>query len=107
MRKIFNLKIGLLILGVLVSFLSKAEAKVTGPGEGLNISTLVTCLSDTIPAVTTTTEVKEEAPKKKIKKIPRSRKQVKPISVDPTLPVKPIKIIKPKIIRRTVGSVGL
>lgn len=106
MRKIFNLKLGILSTFMLFSFLSKGSTTVEGPGERFKITNLVVCVTDTIPAVKTAEE-KEETPKKKIKRIPKSRKQVKPITVDPTLPVKPLKIIKPKIIRRTVGSVGL
>lgn len=64
-------------------------------------------VSDTIPG---TKKPEENAPadtktedKIKIKEVPKSRRQVKPLAV-PTVPVKPIKIIKPKIIRRTIGS---
>lgn len=106
MRKIFNLKLSVLSIFMFLSFISKGETNSGGPGGRLDISLLESCLSDTIPAVKSST-VEEESPRKKIKKVPKSRKQVKPITVDPNLPVKPIKIIKPKIIRRTVGSVGL
>lgn len=106
MRKNFNLKLGIFSIFMVLSFISKGETTSGGPGGRLDIRRLATCLSDTIPAVKSETG-EDESPKKKIKKVPKSRKQVKPITVDPNLPVKPIKIIKPKIIRRTVGSVGL
>lgn len=53
------------------------------------------------PAENTPATVKPEI----IKEVPRSRRQVKPVPL-PTVPVKPIKIIKPKIIRRTLGIIG-
>jgi len=48
----------------------------------------------------------DEKPVVKIKEVPKSRRQVKPVAV-PAVPVTPIKIIKPKIIRRTIGITGL
>lgn len=64
-------------------------------------------ISDTIPD---TKKPEESAPPAevkpgKIKEVPKSRRQVKPIPV-PNLPVKPLKIIKPKIIKRTIGIIG-
>lgn len=41
----------------------------------------------------------------KIKEVPKSRRQVKPVPL-PSVPVKPLKIIKPKIIKRTIGILG-
>jgi hypothetical protein len=37
-----------------------------------------------------------------IKEVPKSRRKLKPIAVPAPIPVKPIKIIKPKIIRRVI-----
>lgn len=45
-------------------------------------------------------------PVSKIKEVPKSRRQAKPVAV-PAIPTTPIKIIKPKIIRRTIGTIGL
>ena len=71
----------------------------------------MTRLPDTIPVVTkkpeeTTPVPAEVKPVSKIKEVPKSRRQVKPVAV-PAIPVTPIKIIKPKIIRRTIGIIGL
>ncbi|AWO02054.1 hypothetical protein DLD77_10280 [Chitinophaga alhagiae] len=41
-----------------------------------------------------------------IKEVPKSRRKLKPIAVPAPLPVKPIKIIRPKVIKRTVGLIG-
>lgn len=37
-----------------------------------------------------------------IKEVPKSRRKLKPIAIPAPVPVKPIKIIKPKIIRRVI-----
>lgn len=67
-------------------------------------------LADTLPPAKkpeeSTPAPTEEKPVTKIKEVPRSRRQVKPVAV-PAVPVTPIKIIKPKIIRRTIGITGL
>ncbi len=41
-----------------------------------------------------------------IKEVPKSRRVIKPVAIPAPLPVKPIRIIKPKIIKRTVGLIG-
>lgn len=62
--------------------------------------------SDTIPD---TKKPEENTPAEtkpvKIKEVPKSRRQVKPVPL-PSVPVKPLKIIKPKIIKRTIGILG-
>lgn len=67
-------------------------------------------LADTLPPPKkpeeTTPAPTEEKPVSKIKEVPKSRRQVKPVAV-PVVPVPPVKIIKPKIIRRTIGITGL
>ena len=73
-------------------------------------------MTDTVP-VTRPPEVKpetpvaknplEEAVKPVIKTIPKSKKQLKPLALPGNLPVKPGKIVKPKIIIKRVGSLGL
>lgn len=61
-------------------------------------------VADTIPAQAKPGEVQEEvkAPEM-IKEVPKSRKQIKPVPVPAPIPVKPIKVIKPKVIRPKVG----
>ncbi|WP_074242123.1 hypothetical protein [Chitinophaga niabensis] len=69
--------------------------------------------TDTVPAlkkpVTEQPDVKkplEELPDVKkldvIKEVPKSRRKMKPIAVPAPIPVKPIRIIKPKIIRKVI-----
>lgn len=65
-------------------------------------------VADTIPEVK---KPEEEAPStkpvKKIKEVPKSRRQAKPVPL-PKVPVKvkPIKIIRPKIIKPVTGIIG-
>ena len=72
----------------------------------LSVPYKIGTVSDTIPP---TIKPEEDAPAKTkpdiIKEVPKSRRQVKPVVV-PKVPVKPIKIIKPKIIRRAIGIIG-
>ncbi len=65
-------------------------------------------VADTLPEVK---KPEEESPSpttrpdKKIKEVPKSRRQVKPVPL-PTVPVKPIKVIRPKIIKPITGLIG-
>ncbi|WP_343304277.1 hypothetical protein AAHN97_22135 [Chitinophaga niabensis] len=69
--------------------------------------------TDTVPAVkkpvTEPPDVKkplEELPDVKkldlIKEVPKSRRKMKPIAVPAPVPIQPIRIIKPKIIRKVI-----
>jgi hypothetical protein len=69
--------------------------------------------ADTVPAVkkpvTEQPDVKkppDELPDVKkldvIKEVPKSRRKMKPIAVPAPVPIKPIRIIKPKIIRKVI-----
>ena len=61
---------------------------------------------DTVPQTKKTGEnVPDNKKTEIIKEVPKSRKQVKPAAL-PKVPVQPIKIIKPKIIKRTIGIIG-
>ena len=70
---------------------------------------------DTIPAVKTSptqTEPTTEGPidkviKPVVKQVPKSKKQLKPVAIPGNLPVKPLKTVKPKVIIRKIGAVGL
>ncbi|AXY78140.1 hypothetical protein D3H65_30920 [Paraflavitalea soli] len=67
-------------------------------------------VTDTIPVVIPDTKKPEEnvpATVKPaiIKEVPKSRRQVKPVTL-PTVPVKPIKVIKPTVIKRVIGMIG-
>ncbi len=37
-----------------------------------------------------------------IKEVPKARRQIKPVAIPSVIPLKPIKIIKPQIIRNTI-----
>lgn len=61
--------------------------------------------ADTLQPVRTTSEKPIEQPVAKlqerlpeIKEVPKSRRVIKPMAVPPPLPIKPIRIIKPKIL---------
>ena len=61
-------------------------------------------VADTIPAQAKPGEVQEEVKAPEIiKEVPKSRRQIKPVPVPTPIPVKPIKVIKPKVIRPKVG----
>ncbi|WP_315821758.1 hypothetical protein [Paraflavitalea speifideaquila] len=64
-------------------------------------------VTDTIPVINPDTRKPEEnipatVKPEIIKEVPKSRRQVKPVTL-PTIPVKPIKLIKPTIIKRVIG----
>jgi hypothetical protein len=48
-------------------------------------------------------EAEKEVKLPDIKEVPKSRRQVRPLPVPAPIPIKPIKVIKPKIIRPKVG----
>lgn len=103
--------IAILLLTFLYPFISHANDGSVGGYRTLTGIYKMTRLPDTIPVVTkkpeeTTPVPAEVKPVSKIKEVPKSRRQVKPVAV-PAIPVTPIKIIKPKIIRRTIGIIGL
>lgn len=83
------------------------SASAAGRGPGLYT---VPAALDSLPAPARSAEKPNEKPgdikpPDIIKEVPKSRRKIKPIAVPAPLPVKPIKIIKPKIIR-TVGLIG-
>jgi hypothetical protein len=88
--------VGLLVLLSVVSLVSRASDRNVNPPSGFIIS-------DTIPEVKKNTSKQEEPVKPNviIKEVPRSRRQMKPVILPKAVPIKPIKIVKPKINTRT------
>ena len=61
-------------------------------------------LNDTVPDVKKIPETKTDSSSNgtAIKEVPKSKKQLAPVAVPVTVNVKPIKIIKPKIIKPVI-----
>lgn len=92
------------------SLLFATEASLADKGKPMLVSILkkeVETVSSICDSVPQTKPVQENTADNKqpavIKEVPKSKKQVVPISVHPTVKtVKPIKVIKPKIIKPTI-----
>lgn len=87
---------------------SLTMAGTTAPGKPFRLYKTVIlfkALSDTVPAQVTPAVIQPAAEDKEkkdiIKEVPKSRRQSKPVIVTPRVSTPPVKIIKPKIIRRT------
>lgn len=93
------------VLYQLVILLAVVAARPALAGERLRVPAPV---MDSIPPPPAKPVEKRQdvKPPDIIKEVPKSRRKIKPIAVPAPLPVKPIKIIKPKIIKRTVGLIG-
>ncbi|KIC96389.1 hypothetical protein [Flavihumibacter solisilvae] len=82
-------------------------AGTASPGKPFRLCKTVIslrALTDTVPAPNPPAVVQPEDNKEKkdiIKEVPKSRRQSKPVIVTPRVKTPPLKIIKPKIIRRT------
>jgi hypothetical protein len=92
------------------SVLLATETSLASNGKPMLVSILkedilnVTSICDSVPEVK---KVPENTAENKqtvvIKEVPKSKKQVAPISVSPAVKtIKPIKVIKPKIIKPTI-----
>ncbi|WP_291910030.1 hypothetical protein [Chitinophaga sp. CB10] len=78
-----------------------ASARAMGNVAGMHCTALP---SDTVPPAPKPTEAPQDGKLPDIiKEVPKSRRQVKPLPIPAPIPVKPIKIIKPVIIRPKVG----
>ncbi|MFD2890288.1 hypothetical protein [Chitinophaga cymbidii] len=68
-------------------------------------------VTDTVPAAPKPAEKgkeKETVKKQKpdiLKEVPKTRRKLKPIPIPTPIPVKPIKVIKPKVIKRVTGLI--
>jgi hypothetical protein len=86
----------------------------SGPVHGID-------LVDTIPPAVKPAGKQQEVPENKtvplpeaktvplpdiIKEVPKSRRKIKPIAVPAPMPVKPIRIIRPGVIRKTIRVIG-
>lgn len=80
-------------------------ARETGEGKERFLPgiRLMPPVADTVPAQAKPGETQQEVKVPDIKEVPKSRRQVKPLPIPAPIPVKPIKIIKPKLIRPKVG----
>lgn len=99
--------VGITVILLIISLYSWGS--VTLPQHPYKVESPYVALRDTVPVKkpveTETVEQKQEQPLEPvIKEVPRSKKQVKPIAVPPAvLPVKPPKVIKPKIVIKKIG----
>lgn len=99
--------VGITAILLIISLYSWGSVKL--PQPTYKVAPAYTALLDTIPVKkpveTETVEPKQELPVEPvIKEVPKAKKQLKPIAV-PTVvtPVKPPKIIKPKIVIKKIG----
>lgn len=81
------------------------------PAQSMAGSIGTEAVTDTVPDTRKPPQKKEkgkETAKKKpdiIKEVPKTRRQMKPIPVPAPIPVKPIKVIKPKVIKKVTGII--
>jgi hypothetical protein len=95
---------------MLVPVFLTAQASLANKGKPMQVSILkkdietVASICDSLPAEKTVPEnTAENKQTTVIKEVPKSKKQTAPISVTPAVKtVKPIKVIKPKIIKPTI-----
>lgn len=99
MKKIFALLVGTVFLVVRPVHGFAGDGK---PAHDMKFSYSVrVSLLDSLPSNTTKTDnATDKPPENIIKEVPKSRKQQVPVPV--TVQVKPIKIVKPKIIKPVV-----
>lgn len=92
---------------IVISCLALAGPLASRAGnKGTGVPPTIHVFTDTIPEVKKPAEkADEESPLSPnpnlIKEIPKARRQVKPVALPKMVPVKPVKIIKPKIVVRT------
>lgn len=82
-------------------------AGTSAPGKPFRMNNtvmLLKALADTVPSQTPPAVIQPSTDKKEtkdiIKEVPKSRRQSKPVIVTPKVKTPPVRIIKPKIIRR-------
>lgn len=89
----------LFITGPLVMFAGDAKPQ---PHFYLNTN-IIRSINDTLPDIKKTIpENTDKKPEDIIKEVPKARKQVKPIAIQTTTVIRPVKIIKPKIIKPSI-----
>ncbi len=92
---------------LLAALLSKGYAKDGNPASRVQIDRFVQPASitiDTVPELKKIPETKTDSVSKSsaIKEVPKSKKQTAPVAVPVKVNVKPIKIVKPKIIKPVI-----
>ena len=58
---------------------------------------------DSVPKVKKPSEKQQDGKKPEIKEVPKSRRQLKPGTVKDRIKTKPVKVPKPKVIKKAVG----
>lgn len=84
-----------------IIFLLMMARPLRGLGNG---DIRLVAVSDTVPNTPKPPEKQKETAKKVpdiIKEVPKTRRQLKPVPI----PVKPIKVIKPKVLKRVTGMI--
>src|SRR5437867_6878672 len=102
--KINNWIVVVIFIGLPYAALSNNSADK--PGARILPSTIQRFSIDTVPPVSKPEEIKKEEvsqPEEIIKKVPKSRRQLKRGVINSTIPQKPIKIIRPNIIKKVPG----
>lgn len=107
---------GKLTVAIIVGLLMIASVTAGRPVLGRSLPGPAYAAADSIPAARPA-EKPQQAPDGKplpvpvpvpevIKEVPKSKRKIKPIAVPAKLPVKPIKVIRPGVIRRTIKVIG-
>jgi hypothetical protein len=85
---------------------SATESKRTDLVEALvnqYESRMITSGLDSVPRIKHAGDKKQEGKKPDIKEVPKSRRQLKPSAVKGRVKGKPVKIPKPKVIKKNIG----
>lgn len=88
-----------------IIFLLMIARPLRGLGNG---DIRLVAVSDTVPNAPKPPEKQQEKAKKVpdiIKEVPKTRRQLKPAPIPTPIPVKPIKVIKPKVLKRVTGMI--
>lgn len=104
---------GRITVTIIVGMLMLVSVTASRPAYGRSLPGPADVWTDSIPPAAKPAEKPQQAPEEKalplpevIKEVPKSRRKIKPIAVPAQLPVKPIKIIRPGVIRRTIKVIG-
>ena len=101
---IFSFLTALLFFMAATSFCYANDGRPKSFAHIVSYKGLIPLLNDTIPATKKIPETKTDnsSTVTAIKEVPKAKKQIAPIAVPVQVKVKPIKIIKPKIIKTVI-----
>lgn len=109
MKQILTYQLAIIITLAIIKPLA-GFARETGKEKELLLSGihLIPPVTDTVPSPPKPAETREKGKKiPDIKKVPKSRRQVKPLPIPVPVRIKPIKVIKPKVLKPKVLGLSL